>query len=542
MHFASANPFRIRSLASYVALVGIIVWAGLLLVLPEDSRDTLIRTLALGASASVIAVPLGALAAWLCLFRGFLSRILLATLVALSLTPLVIHVSSWDAAFGKMGWITETFGQTLTPLISGWMAAVWVHGVAATPQTALMFLIVAWNDKRDFEEQASLDTHHWNVFWQITFWRYLPVALLATLWVMSVCAREIAVTDLYQIETIAEQVYLGYSLNNNTLIGSWSSDQLSSAAGLSSILVAVSIVAQSFFSLALFLGLAEFSASPHDTPRRSRLMQRRQWWLAVLLLFTLALVPATNTLTRASFFVESMDGVAVQRFDVTRIVPAIVRSMQDYADELTWSIFIATASASLILCLSITTAFWARSVLWRQVALCLLLAISFSIPGPVLGSWLASSFALTSGDFFIWLIDYTIFAPVIAATLFCWPICGLLMWCLVRRIPVSLIQGAQLDGASATRIFWEFVIKANALAILGIWMVAFTLTFGELAASSMVRPAGIDTVPRKMLGDLHAGVDQLTAGITIVITAAIFFLAWCSTYFIKLKINKIIRQ
>jgi ABC-type spermidine/putrescine transport system permease subunit II len=47
-------------------------------------------------------------------------------------------------------------------------------------------------------------------------------------------------------------------------------------------------------------------------------------------------------------------------------------------------------------------------------------------------------------------------------------------------------------------------------------MITFACCFGELSASQIVRPAGMDTVPRKMLGDLHAGVNELTAGITIV--------------------------
>ena len=56
--------------------------------------------------------------------------------------------------------------------------------------------------------------------------------------------------------------------------------------------------------------------------------------------------------------------------------------------------------------------------------------------------------------------------------------------------------------------------------IIGCWLLACVLCFGELSASQMVRPAGMDTVARKMLGDLHAGVNELTAGISIVVAAA----------------------
>jgi len=56
--------------------------------------------------------------------------------------------------------------------------------------------------------------------------------------------------------------------------------------------------------------------------------------------------------------------------------------------------------------------------------------------------------------------------------------------------------------------------------IAGCWLLACVLCFGELSASQIVRPAGMDTVARKMMGDLHAGVNELTAGISIVVALA----------------------
>ena len=520
----SHSSTRLVRLAWYVFGIGLVLWLILLCVLPVASRDTLLRTLALGLSSSIVAIPLGALTAWVCLSRGAVSRCLWLTIVSLSLLPLVIHVTSWDAAFGKLGWLTELRGDVLTPMVSGWLAASWIHGVAATPQVALIFIVFAWNDQTTYEEQALVETSAWNVFWRITLRRYLPVVMTALLWVLGVCAREIAVTDLYQIETVAEQVYLGYSLNNNTLIGSWSTDQLSSAAGLDQSLVIVSILVQSFLCFAFFVAVTDSTDSRHSehATGTQKKGSRIRVWVGAILLVVLAATPTLNTLARASFYIRLVDGTATPGFDLQRIPIAITRAAQDYADELTWSILIAVAAATLVLSICLLLAFWVGNRFSRRLVFTIAIAIGFAIPGPVLGSTLVWLFSIPSGSWFYWLTDYTIFCPVIAVSIFCWPVCSILVWCLLQRVSAHAIEGAQLDGAGYRTLLWEFGIKANWLALLGSWVVIFMLAFGELAASSMVRPAGMDTVPRKMLGDLHAGVDELTAGITIVITLAVF--------------------
>ena len=62
----------------------------------------------------------------------------------------------------------------------------------------------------------------------------------------------------------------------------------------------------------------------------------------------------------------------------------------------------------------------------------------------------------------------------------------------------------------------------NVWALVGTLLLTFALSFGELSASQLVLPPGIDTLPRLMLGLLHAGVDEITAAIAILIAATIF--------------------
>ena len=111
----------------------------------------------------------------------------------------------------------------LTPLLSGWWAAVWTHGVIAAPQVGLILHFCDNKQQRVYEEQALLDADALTLFFSVSLWRLWPMLMVSVLWVIVTCSREITVVDLYQVETFAEQIYLGYSLGIGNTAGVWSS-------------------------------------------------------------------------------------------------------------------------------------------------------------------------------------------------------------------------------------------------------------------------------------------------------------------------------
>lgn len=499
--------------------------------LDSVSRVVLLRTIALGLCASLIAIPLGSVMAWICLTRSSIARVLLVVAIALLLLPMIIHVSSWDAAFGKLGWLTSVRGQVLEPIVSGWGATIWIHGIAAVPQVALLFLLFAWADRREYEQQALLDGTRRQIFWRITLPRYIPIILAATLWIVVSCAREISVTDLYQVGTLAEQVYLGYSLNNGTVLGVWAQDPLTEANNLDYRLTWLTVGLLFATSLVLLLHLLTLRTEDIEPAQADRpSASRSQWWLGGIVLLIVAAVPIANVCLRACFFVEEVEGQAVASYRLSQLPQAIARACVDYQDEFVWSAIISAITSSVMILVSIAFVQFARASWIGKAIFAVLLALSLALPGPVIGETLASGFSSLEGEFWIWLIDYTVFGPVVASSIFCWPIAGILIWMLFRRMPQTAIENARLEGAGAWRRLWVFGISANRMALAGAWLILFAVSYGELSASQMVRPAGMDTVARKMLGDLHAGVNELTAGITIVTTIVVIGLScigWC---------------
>ena len=501
-----------------------------------SDRAVAIRTIALGLSASLIAIPIGGLIAWVCRGSGWISRVMLVSTMALLLVPLFIHVSSWDAAFGKLGWLTSTQGKILQPLVSGWTAAAWIHGIAAAPQVALVFLIGMSLGGRVFEEQASLDASAMGVFWHVTFKRLWPLLILSVIWIVVSCAREIAVTDIYQIGTLAEQIYLGYSLGINSIAGTWTPDQLAAAGEIGPRLT-ISIIAWlalTGFCLFMFLTTLEFE-SQSITPGRKIQSSLFQNISGIVLLLLTIVIPISNVVIRSCFYVRPVDGIPTQGYSINQMFGAIRRSVLDYQNEFIWSFLIAAVSATLIIVFAAMLAFAARRSKSIQILFAILLAISCALPGPWIGTTIAALFAEIENESLRWFYNYTIAAPVLASMIFCWPVGAMVVWFVFRKIPQDTLDSSSVEGAGGMARFFRFGLAGNAPAIIGCWLISYAFCFGELSASHIVRPPGMDTVPRKMLGDLHAGVNELTAGITIVTAFTVISISLIGWSFIRLN-------
>ena len=238
-----------------------------------------------------------------------------------------------------------------------------------------------------------------------------------------------------------------------------------------------------------------------------------------------AIVPIGNVLYRCGYCVKPVDGVAAASFSVEQFSESLSRALTDFGSEFFWSTVIAWVAATMILTLAVVIGWLAiaRSG-WRYVLL-LSIAISLTLPGPLVGVTISDLFATVQSSLLIWLYDRTIFAPVLATSIFCWPLAAMLVWYLFSRIDRDSLHSARLDGASWLRQLWHFGVLGNKSALAGAWLLTFALCFGELSATQLVLPPGMDTLPRLMLGLLHAGVDEMTAALTIVISGTVFVLS-----------------
>ena len=123
------------------------------------------------------------------------------------------------------------------------------------------------------------------------------------------------------------------------------------------------------------------------------------------------------------------------------------------------------------------------------------------------------------------MYDQTILPAVLANSVFVWPIAVIGTWSIVSRVPQNQLEHAKTENASALRRGVEFGGRQNARTLFGLWILLGAICFGELSATQMVLPPGIETVPQVTLGKLHAGVDEATAALTILTTGLIVAIA-----------------
>ena len=502
-----------------------------------NQQTALLQTFLLGLSAACVAIPLGLAMVAVIRRWGVVGRLMLLAMVGQLFFPLFLHVSLWDAAFGRLGWLTSTRGEVLTPIVSSWFAATWIHGIAAAPQVTIIFLLGLSTGSRAYEEQALLDAGRWQVLIHVKLRRILPLVGIAIMWVVVVCSREIAVTDIYRIETLAEQIYLGFSLGAlGSVAGAWSPQQLAAASDFQ---LGWSLLPFFCIALASTYGLIQLTAPSQafdDWKPTVSVNQTIAFRLVgILLLVLLVIVPFSNVIYRCGFEIKPVDGVAVHGFSWAQVGAVLQRASSEFGNEFFWSTTIATVAASLILVTVIPFCWTARTrAMWR-FAYIGLIAMCLTIPGPLIGTLIVETVSGVTMPGLVWLYDRTIFAPALATTIFFWPLAAILVWYLFSQIDQDTVANAQLDGARGFSILWQFGICANAYALLGSWLLTFALCFGELSASQLVLPPGMDTLPRLMLGLLHAGVDEMTAAIAILIAATIIIVSLIAYSFITRK-------
>ena len=410
--------------------------------------DVWSRTLGLGLAASALAIPLGLIIRWAIRQGGRAGRWLTLACLVLSILPMVIHVSAWDAAIGKLGWLTTARGNVLTPLLSGWWAAVWTHGLIAAPQIGLLLNFCDKKQQRIYEEQALLDSSEWTTFFKISMWRMLPLLMVSVLWVIVTCSREITITDLYQVETFAEQIYLGYSLGTGNIAGVWSTTiDVEVNVGFWTTAIYVSLLA--IAAVAMFIILTDVSQpNENDTSNSTQRVSRIASLVSGILLLMLVAVPAANVLVRASFYVDTANGQPIQKYSFEQVLRVLEKSCLDYHQEMVWSLIISLASATTAILCSVLLVRWTYGSATKRWIFAIVVAIGLALPGPVTGSVLASVFATPAWPWFVWLVNYTVFAPVVATTIFTGPLVALAVWFVLHQTPKNVTEAASLDGLS----------------------------------------------------------------------------------------------
>jgi ABC-type spermidine/putrescine transport system permease subunit II len=159
----------------------------------------------------------------------------------------------------------------------------------------------------------------------------------------------------------------------------------------------------------------------------------------------------------------------------------------------------------------------------------MLAALGITLPAPVLGIsviWLLNR----DHPFFIWLYDRTIVPPVLAILVRVLPLCFAALAWAFATLDQEALDAASLDGAGRVRRFLSIVVPQRWPILVVVTLAAFVMASGDLSASILTLPPGVETISRRLFGLIHAGVDDQVAAIGLVSWLGYLGIAFFSRY------------
>lgn len=511
-------------------LLGALLAAGIAVFVGTSSaRERLLagNTLFLVAWTCGLSLPLGTMLALLVVRTDLPGRRVLGVLLATMLfMPLYLQTAAWQAGFGQQGWFTLAYSQLAAePLLFGWRGAIWIHTLAAVPWVALIVGAGLYGEDSQLEDAALIDASTAAVLLRVTLRGVLTSLVVSVLWVMVLTAGEITVTDMWQLRTYAEEVFIGFALGETP-----QDVQLGMLPG-AMLVVALVIAATVLFQSVTLRG----QFAPTQPPRLFRLGSWR-WPLALVSWAFVALIigiPLINLVAKVGIDVQQWGELRVRTWSLAKAIAVAAGSGWMFRREIGWSLLTGGAAAVASAAIAIPLAWRTRYGMGAALAAFFLAAVCLAVPGPIIGLLLIEVFNQPGLKFMQYLYDHTIAAPAVALTLRALPLAILVLWHALRSIPEETLESAATDGASPLWRVLAVGLSQRRAAIAATLLVALAVAMGDLSASYLVLPPGVSPLSQRIFQMIHADVNNDLAGVCLWITAVFALLGLAAMHLLK---------
>jgi iron(III) transport system permease protein len=393
--------------------------------------------------------------------------------------------------------------------LEGWQAAVWIHTAAAIPWVVLIVGAGLWLVEPELEEQALLDASPGRVFLHVTLPAAMPAVALAALWIAVQAAGEMTVTDMFSVRTYSEELYTSLRVTPDPEGG-----QLPAVPGL--------ILAAWLVGLGIALAWRWSAQARPLSLRTRRVFALGRWQLplalaAGLLVVVLVGIPLLNLGYQAGLLVAQTATGRVRTWSAAKCLGMIAAAPWGFRREVGWSFGVAALSATAAVFVGALLGWFARRGRVRGAVLLAVVTLGLAVPGPLVGLWLIRLLNRPPLDY---LYTYSILAPWLALTLRTFAPATLILWTALRTIPPELLDSAALDGAGPWQRFWHLGLRSRPAALGVAWLVALALGVGDLAATVLVVPPGMETLSVRIFDLIHSGVQDRVAGICLALALA----------------------
>jgi len=449
-------------------------------------------------------------------------RVVEGLMVALLLVPLVVQAAAWQTT----GWFAGAGGWLV-----GWRGAIWVHGVAAIPWVVLAVGAALRNVPRELEEEALQDASAWRVVLQVSLRRAAAGVVAASLWIAVICFGEIAVTDLFQIRTFAEEIYTAASLGvlgaGISSLGEDVPQLVAGDLGLGTLAVLMLVLA-ALGAIQFFLPATDRVSTGEPWVwhvRRGRVLVSLTTWLLVAVVVA---VPVASLVGKVGIKIHRVEEQIVRQWSAQKAVTMVWQSPWEHRRELRWSATIGSAAAAAATAAGLLIAWALRTRRLPAWPTTLLLALGFSIPGPLLAVWvirLLNHPEDSIGWPLTWCYDHTILAPALVQFCRALPLATLVLWSQLASLPQDVLDSAMSEGAGWWRRLFSVALPLRWPAVAAAACMSLIVAMSDLAATLLVAPPGVATLSMRIFGLLHYGAEDRVAALCLALGLAIGMLA-----------------
>ncbi len=520
----STQPLAVRSFA--VSALGLALCVALA---SARLRGLLLNSTLLATGALAVGLPVGTLLAVAVVKTSMPGRRLIEGLLgALLFIPLYVHAGAWQAALGHGGWLVA--GKDAAIWFTGWTASIWVHGFAAIPWVVLFVAAALRSIRPELEEESLQDASSWQVLTRVSLRGALSGIIAAALWVVVVCFGEIAVTDLFQVRTFAEEIYSAANLGvlaNSASMGDMVLEDVPQLAN-GDLWVGTGIV--------VALVLATLAAVWSWLPATDAVSTSAEWvwelrsgrWGVVLVTGLVIVgilgVPAASLLSKAGATTEQVDNEIVRGWSASKSGRMVVGSFWEHRREWGWSLAIGSAAVVAATLVGGVLAWALRKGSLPTLPIALLLALGLSVPGPLLAVWLIGILNQPDDSMLwplSWCYNHTILAPTLVQFFRALPLATLLMWSQFASVSQDVLDSAASEGAGWWRQLLAIVLPLRWAAVVAAAGMAMIVAIGDLTATLLVAPPGVSTLPMRIFGLLHYGSEDRVSALCLALALAV---------------------
>jgi iron(III) transport system permease protein len=447
----------------------------------------------------VIALPLGVALAVLLFRTDAWGRRLLILLFALAVfVPLPLHATAWLGAFGNAG-RAQMIG--MRPILVGRAGAAIVHALAALPWVVLIEGMGLCAVEPELEESARLEMGPLSVLWRVSLRRTASTIAAAALAVAVLTAGDMTVTDLLQVRTYAEEAYIQYILGRGP--------------GEAAFVALPPLLVLGVLILIVSQWLARFDpARIVSFSRGPRPWRFGRWRIACgLVLLTVVgngiALPLYGLVWRAGRVGGRVSLGQPPTWSLSGLEGTLRFAAGEIAQPLRTSLANSAMAASLAVAMAWLLAWYSRRFAAARVAAISVFVLTLATPGSIVGMALVLAYRDLP------LVYDSAAMVVLAQTARSVPYAILVLWPFLRSFPQEYLDAAAVLGFGPLAQVVRVALPLSWRPVVAAWATAFAIGLGELPATNIAYPPGVEPMSVFIWGLLHTGVESHLAGVAL---------------------------